>query len=166
VIRIAVGGLTVSLGAALVSYFNLLVTLGESARHLPEVEVPSLEREVLAWVVSRSEVEHLAADAACEEYAANEVWPGVNDEAVCRHIHLRLRAALEICRFMAQHTFPKGTTRRQALRALLLDYWRARLARGPVEAEADGSLELLVPPIERGANHLWCGATEARDDSR
>jgi hypothetical protein len=158
-IRIAVGALAGSLVGALVSYFNLLVTLGDSARQLPEVALPMSEEEVLSWVASRSEVEHLAADAACEEYAASETWPEVKDDAVCRQVHLRLRAALEICRFMAQHSFPKGMTRRQALRALLLDYWRARLARGVVDVEADGTVELLVPPMARGVNHLWCGMT-------
>jgi hypothetical protein len=67
---------------------------------------------------------------------------------------LRLLGAVQVCRAMVQQPFPRGTTRRQALRSMLLDYWHSRVARWNGDESSKPS-EVAVAGENLGG--LWSG---------
>jgi hypothetical protein len=126
------------------TYLNWLNLLQVSRAQLRGVELPVGPAAVRDWMRSRSEVELRAADAACEEFALNRVWPPIRTDSVVALVLLRVMAALDLCRAMGHQPVPAGVTERELLRSLLLDYGRERLKRLEVPGDSAGWLGATV----------------------
>jgi hypothetical protein len=110
-------------------YHQWIRILEDSRRQLRVVDMPTSTPLPFGWLRQRQELEHRAADAACEEFALTRAWPPVRTDAIVAQLHLRLDSAVSLCRTLGPQPVPSGLTGRQLLRSLLLDYWHGRLER-------------------------------------
>ena len=137
------------------------MTLEASRAQLRPVCFPERDSEMAVWLQQRREPEHCAADAACEEFALKESWPPIRNDDVMAQVHLRVLGAAHLCRSLVQKPLPRGLSRRQVLRALLLDYWHSRVAHW--KGESNPTAPASVVPLEHGAD-LWSGHPVGRSN--
>lgn len=142
------------------TYHSVLSELENSKEQLRPVDLPPQGRPTVTWLRARRELEVLAADAACEEFALNLRWPVMRTDSVTAQVHIRLLEAIAICRHLSHRSVPAGVTRRQILRSLLLEHWHQQTAR--VLQRPDHAAHDSVDPSPNWHSHgPWFNLTVA-----
>ncbi len=105
------------------TYKNLALKLETAIRELPHAPAPVLRTQIAKWVEARPFSEIRAADAACRRFATSNEWPMMED-AVLAQVHLRLEAALDLCRGMSRESAqPIQADEQATLEMMLVGYW-------------------------------------------
>ena len=109
------------------SYAEVLTLLEGSRTQLRDASRLLSDADPVDWLKQLRFAELRAADAACEEFALHQRWPEVGLESVAAQLHLRLTAAITLCRILSHKPLPEGADLRQLLRLMLLDYWHGKM---------------------------------------
>ena len=74
---------------------------GDGIRRVAQAMAPVLPSEIVRWTRGLPFADVRAADAAAERFADTRQWPAMSNEVLAQ-MHLRLDAAIDLCRGMLQ----------------------------------------------------------------
>ena len=108
------------------SYDQMLAMLQAAFDALPQAMASVLPSEIVRWTRGLPFADVRAADAAAERFADTRQWPAMSNDVLAQ-MHLRLEAAIDLCRGMLQlQKPPMPFPPNEALRSLLVHYWHSR----------------------------------------
>ena len=104
-------------------YEQMLAILEAARDALPQAQAPVMPSEITQWTRQLPFSDIRRANVACERFADTRQWPVMTNEVLAQ-MHLRVEAAIDLCRGMLRlQKPPMPFPPDEALRSLLVHYW-------------------------------------------